>query len=266
MRHLFQSWREFLKDYRAAEHMLFLADYDGTLAAIVGRPEEARITESAREKLIHLAQKPRTSVGVISGRAIKEVISMVGVAGILYSGNHGLEIEGLGLKYVHPRARAVRPLMKELAAQLARALGGIDGIIVQDKDLSLSVHYRLAKPEDEGAVADAVKRVTAPHVAKGEIRVYPMKKIWEIRPPLDWDKGKAVEFIGAKIKADLNFSRLLTVYLGDDATDEDAFKILRRPEGWGVYVGGENKKSAAGCYLNSPAEVEELLGRLIDLE
>ena len=265
MRHLFQSWSEFLKDYRAAEHLLFLADYDGTLAAIVGRPEAARITASAREKLKSLSQQPRTSAGVISGRAIKEVMAMVGLEGILYSGNHGLEIEGPGLSYVHPRARAVRPLVKELAAQLIQALDGIDGIIVQDKDLSLSVHFRLAKPGDEGAVADTVKRITAPRVARGEIKVYPMKKIWEIRPPLDWDKGKAVEFIGAKIRADLNLSRLLTVYVGDDATDEDAFKVLHRPEGWGVYVGGEHQKSAAGYYLDSPQEVEELLGRLIEL-
>jgi len=266
MRHLFQAWSEFVKDYGAAEHQLFLADYDGTLAAIVGRPEDARITESAREKLKALAGKPRTSVGVVSGRSIKEVKAMVGVAGIYYSGNHGLEIEGPGLSYVYPQAGAVRPLMRELVARLARALDGIGGIIVQDKDLSLSVHYRLAKPGHEGVVADAVKRITAPHVAKGEIRVYPMKKIWEIRPPLDWDKGKAVEFISHEIRDRLKVSRLLTVYLGDDATDEDAFRVLHRPEGWGVYVGGESQKSAADHFLDSPQEVEELLGRLIDLE
>ncbi len=265
MRHLFRSWPEFIKDYRAAERLLFLADYDGTLAVIVGRPEDARLSPGAREKLKILAGKPRTSAGVISGRSLKELRSMVGVDGIYYSGNHGLEIEGPGLSYIHPQAQAVRPLMKDLAARLEQALDGIKGIIVQDKDLSLSVHYRLARPEDEGAVAGVVRRVTAPHVVKGEIRVFPMKKIWEVRPPLDWDKGKAIEFIGATIKADLNLSRLLTVYLGDDATDEDAFRVLRRPEGWGVYVGGENKESAAGYYLDSPGEVEELMGRLIKL-
>jgi len=265
MRHLFRSWPEFVKDYRGAEHRLLLADYDGTLAVIVGRPEDARITESAREKLKALAKQPRTTAGVISGRSIKEVEAMVGVAGIYYSGNHGLEIEGPGLSYIHPQARAVRPLMQDLAARLAQVLDNIKGIIVQDKGLSLSVHFRLAKPEDESAVAGVVKQVTAPHVTTGEIKVFPMKKILEIRPPLDWDKGKAVEFIGAKIKADLKLSRLLTVYLGDDATDEDAFKVLKRPEGWGVYVGGDNKKSAAGYFLDSPQEVEELLGRLIKL-
>jgi trehalose-phosphatase len=266
MRHLFRSWPEFVKDYRAAEHRLFLADYDGTLAAIVGRPEDARITAGAREKLKALARQPRTTAGVISGRSIDEVRSMVGIDGIYYSGNHGLEIEGPGLSYIHPQARAIRPLMKELAVRLEEALGGIDGIIVQDKDLSLSVHFRLSKPEYDDTVAGVVRRLTAPHVAKGEIKVFPMKKIWEIRPPLDWDKGKAVEFIGHEIKSKFKVARLLTVFLGDDATDEDAFKVMHHPEGWGIYVGGENRQSAAGYFLDSPQEVEELLDRLIALE
>lgn len=266
MQHLFQTWQEFLKDYRAAPHTLLLCDYDGTLAAIVGRPEDAKLSAGVKDKLKGLARKPQTSVGVISGRALKELKAMVGIEGIYYSGNHGLEIEGPGLEYVHPQAIAVRPVMKDLSTRLAEALRHVEGVIVQEKGLSVSVHYRLVKPDDENAVTGAVKRITAPHVAREEIRVYPMKKVWEIRPPVDWDKGKAAEFIGNKIKARLKLSRLLTVYLGDDATDEDAFQALRRPDGWGIYVGGENKTSSAGYYLKSPAEVEELLGRLINLK
>jgi trehalose 6-phosphate phosphatase len=263
--HLFQAWQDFLIDYRAAAHALFLADYDGTLAVIVGRPEEAVLSAGVRKKLRTLAGKSEISVGVISGRAIKEVKAMVGIEGIYYSGNHGLEIEGPGLKYIHPQAGKARITMKNLAAQLEEALGNINGVIVQEKGLSVSVHYRLAKPEKESTVTAAVKRITAPHIAKGEIRVYPMKKLWEIRPPVDWDKGKATGYIGGVIKAKLKLSSLLTVYLGDDTTDEDAFKVLRRPEGWSIYVGGENKTSAAGYYLESPEEVEALLSRLIEL-
>ncbi len=266
MQHLFQAWQDFLKDYRAASHTLLLSDFDGTLAIIVGRPEEAILPASVKEKLKALAKNPRISVGVISGRAIKEIKAMVGIEGIYYSGNHGLEIAGPGLNYVHPGAKQARAIMQNLAAQLEKALKNIEGVIIQEKGLSVSVHYRLSKPEKENAIAEAVKRITGPHIAKKEIRVYPMKKIWEIRPPVDWDKGKAAEFIGGEIKANLKIPRLLTVYLGDDVTDEDAFKVLHRPEGWGIYVGGENKASATGYFLNSTAEVELLLGRLIDLK
>ncbi len=266
MRHLFQAWQDFLKDYRAADHMLLLSDFDGTLAIIVGRPEDAILPASVKEKLKELAKKPQTSVGVISGRSIKELKAMVAIEGIYYSGNHGLEIDGPGLKYIHPQAEATRATMKSLAAKLAGALGNISGVIIQEKGLSVSVHYRLAKLEKEADVTRAVKQITASYVAKREIRVYPMKKIWEIRPPVDWDKGKAAVFIGEKIKANFKVSRLMTIYLGDDATDEDAFKVLQRPEGWGIYAGTENKTSAAGYYLSSTAEVESLLGRLMDLK
>jgi trehalose 6-phosphate phosphatase len=265
MQYLFQVWQEFLKDYRAASHLLFLSDFDGTLAFIVGRPDEARMPASVKEKLEELARKLHTSVGVISGRSLKELKAMVGIEGIYYSGNHGLEIEGPGLNYVHPQAEAARATMKILAALLADELRHIEGIIIQEKGLSLSVHYRLVKPEKEGEVASIVKRITAPYIDKGEIRVYPMKKVWEIRPPVDWDKGKSVEFIGREVRNKLKLSRLLTIYLGDDATDEDAFKVLHRPDGWAVYVGGENKMSVASYFLSSTAEVEILLSRLLAL-
>jgi trehalose-phosphatase len=266
MEHLFKAWPDFSAAAKAASHILLLADYDGTLAQIVGRPEDALLSAGVRQKLQALVGKQEISVGVISGRAIDELKTLVGIEGIYYSGNHGLEIEGSGLKYVNTEAEAARAVMHELAAQLAEALENIDGVIIQEKGLSVSVHYRLARPEKEDTVAGAVKRITAPHVDKGGIRVYPMKKVWEIRPPVNWDKGKAVEFIGREIKAHLKLPRLLTVYLGDDTTDEDAFKVLQRPDGWSIFVCGEKASSSAAYYLNSVAEVEEFLDRLIKLK
>jgi trehalose-phosphatase len=266
MEHLFKAWPDFIKSVKAASHVLLLADYDGTLAQIVGRPQDAVLSASVRQKLQALAGKSEISVGVISGRSIDELKSLVGIEGVYYSGNHGLEIAGPGLKYVHPQAEAARATMQDLAAQLAEALENIDGVIIQEKGLSVSVHYRLAKPDKEDAVASAVKRITARPREEGKIRVFAMKKVWEIRPPVNWDKGKAAEFISRKIKANLKLPRLLTIYLGDDTTDEDAFKVLHRPDGWSIFVGGEKAASSAAYYLNSVAEVEEFLDRLIKLK
>jgi len=266
MEYLFKIWPEFIKSIKTASHILLLCDYDGTLTPIVGRPEDAVLSAGVRQKLKALAQRPEYSVGVISGRRLAEVKSLVAIEGIYYSGNHGMEIEGPGLKYVTPEARKARAVMEEMEAQLSGALENIAGVIVTNKGYSVSVHYRLVKPDKEDAIADAVKRITAPHIEKGEVRVYPMKKVWEIRPPVDWDKGKAVEFIGRNIKARLKLPQLMTVYLGDDTTDEDAFKILQRPDGWSIFVCGEKMLSAAGYFLNSVAEVEELLDRLNKLK
>lgn len=264
MEHLFKAWPDFIKA-AGATHILLLADYDGTLAPIAPRPSEALLSPEVRKKLVSLAGKPAYSVGVISGRAIKELKSMVAVKGIYYAGNHGLEIEGPGLKYTIPGAGAIRRTITALSRQLEAALKDISGVIVQEKGLSLSVHYRLVKPEERATVTDAVRRITSRLVDIGKIKVYGMKRNWEIRPPVDWDKGKAAVYIGSEIKAKLRLPRLLTIYLGDDTTDEDAFKVVRRPEGWSVYIGPEKGTSAAGYYLNSPAEVETLLDRLIEM-
>ncbi|OGO30517.1 MAG: trehalose-phosphatase [Chloroflexi bacterium RBG_16_56_11] len=265
MEHLFKAWPSCVAALRAAPHVLLLSDYDGTLTPIVGRPEDARLSPAVREKLRILSQLGGVSLGVISGRSLAETRSMVGIDGIYYVGNHGLEIEGPGISFISPPAELARVTMKELAAELAEALRGITGVIVQDKTLSLSVHYRLVRPDDEKTVAGIVKKITGPAVREKKIKLFTGKKIWEIRPPVDWDKGKAVETIRRRVMSARHLDTVLTIYLGDDLTDEDAFRTLRSPEGWGIYIGGEKADSAAKYYLESPGEVEELLTRMIEI-
>jgi trehalose 6-phosphate phosphatase len=266
MQHLFQSWPTFSATIKTAPYLLLLSDYDGTLTPIVGRPEEAVLSPEVRDKLYALAQKPTSSVGIISGRSMSELKSMVAVEGIYYAGNHGLEIEGPGLKFVSEPAETARATMKDLVRQLSTALCSIAGVIVEDKGLSLSVHYRLVKKGDENIVAETFKQITAPLANEGKIKITSGKKVMEVRPPIDWHKGKAVEAITREIKALLKLESVLTLYLGDDTTDEDAFKVVHRPEGWSIFVGEENPSSSADYFLNSTAEVEEFLSRLIELK
>jgi trehalose 6-phosphate phosphatase len=266
MEHLFRAWQEFLKDYRAAAHILLLSDYDGTLTPIVSLPRDALLSASVRQKLRALAGKSKISMGVISGRSIDELKALVGIDGVYYSGNHGLEIEGPGLRYIHPEAEAARATMKDLAAQLAEALRHVDGVIIQEKGLSVSVHYRLAAKGDEGLVEDVTFRLTGALRDEGEIMLFSGKKVWEIRPLVDRDKGKAVGTIAHVIKTNLQKLRLLSIFLGDDITDEDAFKVVQRPEGWSICVRPESQSSAAEYFLSSVAEVEEFLDRLMELK
>ena len=265
MKHLFQSWEAFSQACRNVSHVLLFFDYDGTLTPIVSRPELAVLSPEVRDLLRALARKPKMTVGIITGRSLSEIKSMVAIEGIYYSGNHGLEIEGQGLNYISPIAETAMVTMKELARVFARELADIDGVIIQEKGLSLSVHYRLVKESEEGSVAETFRRVTTPLRSDGKIKVFSGKKVWEVKPPIEWNKGKAVEKIAAEIKTVLNLKQALTVYLGDDNTDEDAFKILHRPEGWSIFVGGENTSSAAEYYLDSPSEVAEFLSRMLEL-
>ncbi|MFC2004431.1 trehalose-phosphatase, partial [Chloroflexota bacterium] len=186
--------------------------------------------------------------------------------GIYYAGNHGLEIEGPGFRFTNPAARAAQAVIKDLVRQLSARLGNIEGVIVEDKGLSLSVHYRLVKKGDENVVAEVIHQITSPWLSEGKIRVTTGKKVWEIRPPIDWHKGKAVERIRNKIKVLLKCRQLLTIYLGDDTTDEDAFRTIHHPQGWSIFVGQENPSSNADYFLNSTSEVETFLSRLLELK
>jgi trehalose 6-phosphate phosphatase len=266
VQYLFESWPVLSADISATPHLLLLSDYDGTLTPIVGRPKEAILSPEVREKIYTLAQKPTSSVGIISGRSLSELESMVAVDGIYYAGNHGLEIEGPGLKFVSQPAETARATIKSLACQLSAALDSIAGVIIEDKGLSLSVHYRLVKKDEENLVTETFRQITAPSVSEGKIKITSGKKVMEVRPPVDWHKGKAVEVITREIKALLKLEQVLTIYLGDDTTDEDAFKVVHRPEGWSIFIGEENLTSNADYFLKSTAEVEELLSRLLKLK
>jgi trehalose 6-phosphate phosphatase len=266
MEYLFRAWDEFSAGCRSAEHILFLADYDGTLTPIAPTPPQAVLSSSVRDKLAALAGQPSFSVGIITGRAMAEIKSMVGIPGIFYAGNHGLEMDGPGLSYLNPEAAAGRDVIHALAKKLAVELAEIPGIIVQDKDFSLSVHYRLVAGEAESRVRDIVRRLTNAPRREGKILVSTGKKVWEIRPPVDWHKGRAVLTIAELISRKLQKAGLMQVFLGDDVTDEDAFRVIRRPAGWSIFVGEANRASAAEYYLKSTAEVEDLITRLYGIK
>ncbi len=266
MQHLFQSWQSFLSDIRAVSHTLLFSDYDGTLTPIVSRPEEAILPSEVKEKLRALAEKPTFSVGVISGRPLSEVKALVGIEGIYYAGNHGLEIGGPDLKLIVPVAEAARALIKDLTKQFSARLANIAGTIVEDKGLTLSIHYRLVKENEVNGVAEIFHQITSPLLQEARIKVTSGKKVWEVRPPIDWHKGKAVETIIKELKAVLKCEQLLTIYLGDDTTDEDAFRVIHRPQGWSIFVGQENSSSNADYFLDSTSEVLTFLSRLLELE
>ena len=266
MQYLFQSWDSFSSDVRDASHVLLLSDYDGTLTPIVSRPEEAVLSSGVREELRALTEKSTCSVGIISGRSLLEIKALVETDGIYYAGNHGLEIEGPGLKFINPVARASRAELEKLAQQLSARLDKIEGIIVEDKGLSLSVHYRLVKESDERIAAEIFQQVILPGLHAGKIRVSSGKKVWEVRPPIEWHKGKAVETIVKEMRSLIGGERMLTIYLGDDTTDEDAFRIIHRPQGWSIFVGQENPLSNADYFLNSTSEVGIFLSRLLELK
>lgn len=248
-----------LRAQRAATgHLLVGLDFDGTLAPIVPLPQDAALPADTRLLLRSLAARPDTLVALISGRALDDLIGRAAVDGVYYAGNHGLEIEGPGVRRVHEAALAARERLADIARRLTAEVGGVAGAIVEDKGLTLSVHYRMV---DDPAQADRVRE--AAHAgAAGELalRVTDGKKVVEIRPDVDWHKGRALRFLRETLTAD--FPDSPAIFIGDDHTDEDAFRELGADD-CGIIVGETPPaQTAARARITSTAGVVTFLRAL----
>ena len=227
-------------------------DYDGTLTPIVARPEQAELAPEVRAAVALLAG--RCPVAVVSGRDRQDVARRVGVDGLVYAGSHGLDIAGTDLGFEQPAAVAALPALGAAAAALERSLATVAGAQVERKRFAISVHYRNV---DETEVPRVRRAVAAELARHHELRGASGKKVLELRPDVDWDKGHAVRWV---VDA-LGRPRHPAFYLGDDLTDEDAFRALYRDE-IGIYVGADARPSAARYRLDGPAAVLALLERL----
>lgn len=265
MEHLLSVWPRVALQLRDARHILLLTDYDGTLTPIVERPELANLPESTRLIFEALAGRYEFTVGVISGRALADLKDKVGIRGIIYAGNHGMEIEGPGISFVNPMAEEFRPILRIVHHVLSRALGRIRGVIVEDKGLSLSVHYRLVEEDKAEEVKKTFERIAGGAQAVGKVKITSGKKVYEVRPAVTWDKGRAIKLLMKKYSKGGRKSGLLPIYLGDDLTDEDGFRVIENyGNGLSVFVGAKGQHSAARYFLKSPAEVTEFLEILLE--
>ena len=146
---------------------------------------------------------------------------------------------------------------------LNKALAPIRGVHVEDKGLSVSVHYRMVEEGKSEEVTNTFERVIATARSLGKVRITSGKKVYEVRPAVEWDKGEAIALLIERYGKTKTKKELLPIYLGDDQTDEDGFKVIEKHGGISVFVGEETGNSAARYYLKSPAEVEQFLERLV---
>jgi trehalose 6-phosphate phosphatase len=232
-------------------------DYDGVLTPIVDRPQDAVMSADMRATLRELAA--RCPVCVVSGRDRAVVQRLMGVDDLVVAGSHGFDIwhpeRGT---LVHEAATGYEQLVAEVTGRLSGELAELPGVLVEPKRASVAVHYRLADAAGGTRVAQTVRRLLAER--PDQLKVTPGKMVYELQPKLDWDKGRAVEhLLGA-----LGLTAEVPVYLGDDVTDEDAFRAVAG-RGVGVYVGDPaalDRSTAATFTVASPDEVRRLLDTL----
>lgn len=234
----------------AAEGLTLGLDFDGTLAAIGADPEETEIYPGSREAVEQLVDHPNVDVTVISGRELADVAERVGIDGIDYAGNHGLEMRIDGEMEVHPEAVAARSAIEKLCADVRSELDHVPGCFVEEKGVTASVHFRQTPEEYVEEVIATVEELAE---ACGEqIHVVAGKQIREIRPAVDWDKGRVVARLDERAPDGWR-----TMYVGDDTTDEDAFRALQ-PSGIGILV-GDRPDTDADYRIESHEQVPSLL-------
>jgi trehalose 6-phosphate phosphatase len=230
-------------------------DYDGTLTPIVSQPEKAWLSGSMRQALQALAAQ--APVAILSGRDLDDVRRRVNLDGIVYAGSHGFDIAGpRGLR--KQVATEFLPKLDLAEKELHQALDGIPGARVERKHFSIAVHYRNVRENAVPKVERAVGEVTAGH---RELRRLDGKKVYELLPNIDWNKGKAVAWLLETLGLKSRSGGIRPIYIGDDTTDEDAFRALEQ-RGIGILVTEQSKPTAARYSLRDPAEVERLLRAL----
>lgn len=256
--YLFEKWGELRGKLKNRPLFIFL-DFDGTLSPIKDTPDKAVLPEETRRILKRLSRKSSCKIAVISGRALEDVKAKFGgLSNIIYSGNHGLEIEGPNIKFSPLVSAGYLKAINRIKVIFRRKLRSVKGAMVEDKGFSLSLHYRLVDDKQVPLARKIFRETVTRYVASARIKVGRGKKVLEVRPPLEWDKGKVVLWLLAKQRFAKYGSGVLPVYIGDDLTDEDAFKALKR-RGITIFVGSPDKSSRARYYLEDTAGVARLL-------
>ncbi|THU52667.1 hypothetical protein C4D60_Mb10t06350 [Musa balbisiana] len=287
------KFEQIMSASKGKQIVMFL-DYDGTLSPIVEDPDSAFMTDAMRAAVRNVARYFPTAI--VTGRCLEKVIDFVGLTELYYAGSHGMDIKG-PVKPRHTKAKA-KSVLFQPAREFLPMIDGVGsssqllsinpqqllslltsstfpqvyksllertkstaGAKVENNKFCVSVHFRCVDEKSWGALIEQVRSVLKEYP---KLRLTPGRKVLEIRPTIKWDKGKALEFLLESLGF-ADCKDVMPVYIGDDRTDEDAFKVLRdRGQGLGILVSKFPKETNATYSLQEPTEVKDFLVRLVE--
>lgn len=243
----------------ACDRLLVGLDFDGTLAPIVDHPDSARLDGSMRDRVAALGELVPTAV--VSGRDLDDLRRRVETPGVILVGSHGLEIAYPGgVVERAPGLERSDTALGTLIHRLRHATADLSGVLVEPKRHSVAVHWRLAGPVEEAATERLIEGIAGGFPA---FVVGRGKMVAEFRPAIDRDKGGAIALLRDHAAA-TEGAVPAVLYIGDDVTDEDAFRVLDRSRDTGILVARPSRPSAAGWCLRDTGAVAGFLDRLID--
>jgi trehalose-phosphatase len=222
----------------AGTRLLFLSDYDGTLAEFDPDPTIPRPPPRTAELLAKLAARTDLSFGIVSGRRIADLRTRTQLPSRVYlAGLHGMEIEVGSRRWQHPDLDDARQYVRMLYELLDDVHENVAGLVLEDKHASVAVHVRAVAPELRASAIERADRCAAKWLGNGKLRRLTGSYVVEYLPNIAAHKGDATRWIIEDIEGRCK-QRVWTVFIGDDLTDEDAFKVIKH--GIGVLVGSRD--------------------------
>ncbi len=264
MKYLFENIQTVNELFHAREKTILLTDFDGTLTPIQKHPDLVNLSEEIRQILIKYSQDKAIFLGIITGRSLKQIKKLVNISEILYVANHGIEIEGPGIHYVSKEAMKARYILWHIYMRLFKSLKHIEGMHIEDKGFSISLHYRAVKKKgDVEYVTSTLHAITKPFLDRKMLSLSTGKMVYEIRPPVKWNKASTIQWLLAHYFPEEFSEDTLLIYLGDDKADIEVFDSLRG-KGLTIFVGNPLDTSTAEYYVHSPEEVKVFLEHLYE--
>jgi len=257
--YLFDYIGELSERISGSKYVFLFLDYDGTLSPIPRRKIklERPLSQYTRDLLASLSNSERDRITIVSGRSVDTLKRLIGLDNILYVGAHGHIIEGIE----GPEIRFTHCIAERLSSVIGKALGDIRekiqavGAVIEDKGITFSIHYRGVETENVEVIKSILRDVELRYHG---VKIKRGKSIFEVLPDTGWDKGKAVEYVLAVLT--MNIGDGLPIYIGDDSSDENAFKAVNK-KGISVRV-GSSCRTKARYYVRNVSDVERFLAWL----
>lgn len=255
MKRLSAARGEILERVRLAQKILIFLDYDGTLVPIRPTPELARLSPERKRLLSALSCRSKLKAGILTGRSLPDIWKGVELSGLFYAANYGLAIATPKKSWVHPQAQKRVGLIKRMLPRLYRLASEFRGVRIEDKTLTVAVHFRQYRGRSE-LLERKLKEIIGARPNRFQLKTG--KKIFEVYPAVKWDKGKAL----LKVEQMLGFRRKpLVIFIGDDRADEAAFRRMGFRD-ISVAV-GRREKTKARFYCRTSGEVIQFLKFLL---
>jgi trehalose 6-phosphate phosphatase len=258
MKYLFDVGEGMIEEVRSHSRRAFFLDYDGTLTPIVREPSKAFLPSQYREVIASVVAREGNFVCIISGRSIEQLREFIGLKDLFLAGNHGMEISGPDVAYVNEEALREKPLLEEIADTLRTTHRDFEGAVVEEKGLTVSLHYRMVPERQHPNVKRSFSQAMAQFLASNAIIVTGGKKILEVRPNVVWNKGSAVEWLLGYLSDRSPEEKPYPTYIGDDETDEDGFRALKS-RGLTILVSPRKRSSEASYFIRDVEEVYRFL-------